>query len=93
MTEFFPAFLNDLLYDPEVAALIGTGSDLKAMLAFEVALGEAAAKNGFIPQDHARELARRQAHSRLISCATNLYPEGRRRHPRLRPATARPCRR
>lgn len=61
MTEFFPAFLNDLLYDPEVAALIGTDADLKAMLAFEVALGEAAAKNGFIPQEHARELSEKAA--------------------------------
>ncbi|MET3615418.1 3-carboxy-cis,cis-muconate cycloisomerase [Rhizobium aquaticum] len=57
MTEFFPAFLNDLLYDPEVAALIGTEADMNAMLTFEVALGEAAAKNRFIPQDHAYELA------------------------------------
>lgn len=56
MTEFFPAFLNDLLHDPEVAALIGTDADLKAMLTFEVALGEAAAKNGFILPEHAQEL-------------------------------------
>lgn len=61
MTEFFPAFLNDLLYDPHVAAIIGTEADLKAMLAFEVALGEAAAKNGFIPQDHARALTKKAA--------------------------------
>ncbi len=57
MTELSPTFLNDLLLDPDVAALIGTEADLKAMLAFEVALGEAAAKNGFIRQDHARDLA------------------------------------
>lgn len=57
MTEFFPSFLNDLLYEPEVAALIGADADLKAMLAFEVALGEAAAEHGFIPGDHARALS------------------------------------
>jgi 3-carboxy-cis,cis-muconate cycloisomerase len=61
MTEFFPAFLNDLLHEPEVAALIGTEADLKAMLAFEVALGEAAAAHGFIPAAHAASLAGKAA--------------------------------
>ncbi|MCD2174789.1 3-carboxy-cis,cis-muconate cycloisomerase [Rhizobium sp. C4] len=61
MTEFFPAFLNDLLYDPDVADLIGTDADLAAMLAFEVALGEAAAAHGFIPADHARALTDKAA--------------------------------
>jgi 3-carboxy-cis,cis-muconate cycloisomerase len=61
MTELSPTFLNDLLLDTDVAALIGTEADLKAMLTFEVALGEAAAKNGFIPQEHARALAEKAA--------------------------------
>ena len=56
MTELFPAFLDDLLCDPEVGALVGTEADLKAMLAFEVALGEAAAAQGFIPAEHASML-------------------------------------
>lgn len=66
MTEFFPAFLDDLLYEPEVAALIGADADLKAMLAFEVALGEAAAANGFVPAAHAAALA---------ECAQRFVPD------------------
>ncbi|SOC84182.1 3-carboxy-cis,cis-muconate cycloisomerase [Ensifer adhaerens] len=78
MTEFFPAFLNDLLFDPEVSELIGTDADLKAMLAFEVALGEAAAKNGFIPQEHARELAEKSASFApdLLSLQTATLKDG-----------------
>jgi 3-carboxy-cis,cis-muconate cycloisomerase len=61
MTELSPTFLNDLLLDSDVAALIGTEADLKAMLAFEVALGEAAAQSGCIPKDHARAMSEKAA--------------------------------
>lgn len=61
MTEFFPAFLDDLLYEPEVATLTGADADLKAMLAFEVALGAATAAAGLIPADHAEALAEKSA--------------------------------
>ncbi len=78
MTEFFPAFLNDLLYDPETAALIGTQADLNAMLTFEVALGEAAAKNGFIPPEHAQELTEKAASfaADLLSLQTATLKDG-----------------
>jgi 3-carboxy-cis,cis-muconate cycloisomerase len=78
MTELSPTFLNDLLLDLDVAALIGTQADLKAMLAFEVALGEAAAKNGFIPQEHARGLAEKAATFTpdLLSLQTSTLKDG-----------------
>jgi 3-carboxy-cis,cis-muconate cycloisomerase len=56
MTEFFPSFLNDLLFEPEIAVLIGAEADLKAMHAFEVALGQSTAAAGLIPGEHARIL-------------------------------------
>lgn len=56
MTEFFPAFLNDLLYDAELSVLTGTKADLAAMLAFELALAEAEGRHGLIAGDAANEI-------------------------------------
>jgi 3-carboxy-cis,cis-muconate cycloisomerase len=53
MTEFFPTFLNDLLYDAELSALTGADADLVAMLAFELALAEVEGRHGLIPEDAA----------------------------------------
>ncbi|MDB5524137.1 MAG: 3-carboxy-cis,cis-muconate cycloisomerase [Rhizobium sp.] len=53
MTEFFPSFLNDLLFDPELSHLVGTDADCAAMLKFEMALAEAEAANGLISEDAA----------------------------------------
>lgn len=56
MTEFFPIFLNDLLFDAELSALIGTDTDIAAMVMFELALSEVEGAHGLIPADHAAEI-------------------------------------
>jgi 3-carboxy-cis,cis-muconate cycloisomerase len=61
MTEFFPSFLNDLLFDPELSHLIGTDADCAAMLKFELALAEAEAASGLIPSEAAAQIVERGA--------------------------------
>jgi 3-carboxy-cis,cis-muconate cycloisomerase len=61
MTEFFPSFLNDLLYDHELARLTDADADCAAMLQFEMALAEAEGECGLIPEAMATMIVERGA--------------------------------
>lgn len=61
MTEFFPSFLNDLLYDHELARHLDADADCKAMLRYEMALAEAEAACDLIPSAFAQMIIERGA--------------------------------
>ncbi len=65
MTKLLPTFLDDLLIDHELAALIGTEADCAAMLRFELALAVAEAEVGLIPH---------QAANRIVEAARTFRP-------------------
>ncbi len=56
MTELLPTFLENLLVDDELVALIGTEADCSAMLRFELALAVAQAEVGLIPREAAHRI-------------------------------------
>lgn len=57
LSAFDHPWLAPLLGDAEVATLLGAEADLRAMLAFEVALARAEAEEGVIPQEAAAAIA------------------------------------
>jgi len=61
MTGPYADFLDRLLSDQELAALIGTQVELNAMVRFETALAEAEAGNGLIGADAAAAIVRSSA--------------------------------
>jgi len=70
MTEYALSFLDALLRDDAVAMLIGTEADCAAMLDFELALAEAEAVHGLIPEASATEI--RAAGSQFLPDLTSL---------------------
>ena len=57
VSPFDHPYLSGLLGDEEVASLFSAAAELEAMLAFEVALAAAQAKEGVIPAEAARAIA------------------------------------
>ncbi|PJR09896.1 hypothetical protein [Sinorhizobium meliloti] len=57
VSPFDHLYLSGLLGDEEVAALLAAAAEIKAMLAFKVALPKAEAIEGIIPADAAKTIA------------------------------------
>ncbi len=57
ISAFDHPFLSGLLGDEEVSACFSVDADIRAMLAFEMALAKAEARHGIVPQEAARRIA------------------------------------
>lgn len=61
VSAFEHPFLSGLAGDDETAAMLGADAEIKAMLAFEIALAKAEAEHGLISAEAAREIGERLA--------------------------------